>query len=143
MTDLSSEMMYNGVLVELEKFRIASGKMGVDFDKLQELAESCLDEELIILKETLDKDPKHERKALTLDLEKILVAYPPFSKAAERSSFLNLQQESSSLLKILSNKKETFRGLSEELAGDESWTNLEDIIRFTPSPQHPDPQPES
>ena len=56
MTDLSSEMMYNGVLVELEKFRIASGKMGVDFDKLQELAESSLDEALVNLKETLDKD---------------------------------------------------------------------------------------
>ena len=53
-------------------------------------------------------DPDREKRALALDLDKIPVAYPPFPKAAERSSFLNLQQESSSLSKILSNKKETF-----------------------------------
>ena len=66
----------------------------------------------------------NKKKALALDLNKVPVAYPPFPKAADRSSFLHLQQESSSLSKILSNKKETFCGLSEELAGDEPWLDL-------------------
>ena len=138
--------------------------MGVDFDKLRELAESSLYEALINLKETLNKDsevltnqgwdeeehrewaekmdPKRERKALALNLEKISITYPPFPKVAKNSLFLNLQRESSSLSKILSNKKETFCDLVEELAADEPWPNIEDIIRFTPSPQHPDPHPE-
>ena len=44
MTDLSSKMMNNGALVELEKLKLAAEKMGVDFDKLRGLAESSLDE---------------------------------------------------------------------------------------------------
>lgn len=42
-------------------------------------------------------DPEREKRALALDLDKVPVAYPPFPKVAERSSLLNLQQESSSL----------------------------------------------
>ena len=45
-------------------------------------------------------------------------------------------------MKILANKNATFCSLSEELAGDELWPDLEDIIRFTPSPQNPDRKPE-
>lgn len=72
----------------------------------------------------------------------MVVCYPPFPKAADRSRFLALQQESSSLSKILSHKKETFRGLAEELEGEEPWPNIEDIFSFTPSPQHPEPEPQ-
>lgn len=79
-------------------------------------------------------DPEREKRALSLDLDKIPVYYPPFPKVAEMSSFLALQRESSSLSKILSNKKETFRGLAEELVGEEPWPYVEDIIYFTPSP---------
>ena len=88
--------------------------MGVDFDKLLKLAESSLDETLFNLKEILGRDsevltsqawdeeehregavkmdPEPEKRALSLDLDEIPVACPPFPKAAERSSFLNLQQ---------------------------------------------------
>lgn len=80
-------------------------------------------------------DPERKRKALALDLDKIAVCYPPFPKAAERSSFLAFQEESSRLSKIL----------SEELACEEPLPDIEEIIRFTPSPQRddPEPQPES
>jgi hypothetical protein len=161
---LSQEMMYTGALVEVEKFKLAAQKMGVDFAKLLELSNQCHGEATANLKAELDKDsevlskavaedveeqrawaakvdPAREKKALSLDLDKIPVCYPPFPKAPERSSFIALQQESSSLAKILSNKKETFRGLAEELAGEEPWPDVEDIIRFTPSPQQPEPQP--
>jgi hypothetical protein len=84
-------------------------------------------------------DPGREKRALALDLEKIPLCYPPFPKAPEKSAFLSLQEESSGLSKVLSNKKETFRGLAAELAGKEPWPDIEDIIRFTPSPQQADP----
>ena len=109
------------------KVQVSRREDGVDFYKLRGLAESSLDEALVNLKEVLDRDsevltnqawdeeeywawaekmdPDHEKKTLTLDLYKISVAYPPFPKVAERSSFLNLHQESSSLLNIISNKK--------------------------------------
>ena len=56
MVNLSTEMMNSGVLVELEKFKLAAGKMGVNFEKFWELAESSLDEALVNLKDVLDRD---------------------------------------------------------------------------------------
>ena len=72
--------------------------MRVDFDKHRELAESSLDEALVNLKKTLDKesevltsqgwdeeehwawaekmDPEHERKVVALDLEKYFIPQP-------------------------------------------------------------------
>lgn len=58
MTDLSIEMMNSGALVELEKFKLAGGKMGVNFDNLRDLAEISLDEALVNFKDVLDRDLK-------------------------------------------------------------------------------------
>lgn len=87
-------------------------------------------------------DQEQEKKALALDLNKIPICYHLFLKAVERSSFLTLRRESSSLSNILSNKKETFRGLAKELAGEEPWPDVEDVISFTPSTHRDDPKPQ-
>ena len=39
--------MNNRALVELEKFKLAAEKMGINFEKLRGLAESSLDEALV------------------------------------------------------------------------------------------------
>lgn len=43
-------------MVEVEKFKLVAQRMGVDFSQLLETLESCLDDALINLKPTLDKD---------------------------------------------------------------------------------------
>lgn len=55
MTNLFSEMMTYGAVVEIKMFKLAAAKMGVNFNKLQELAELSLDKALVNL-DVLDRD---------------------------------------------------------------------------------------
>lgn len=58
-------MMNTRALVEVEKLKLAAKRMGVDFPKLLETSESCMDEALVNLKPTLDKESEVLRRIET------------------------------------------------------------------------------